>query len=54
MFYTVMHVVYTPNECGRRRASPQRLHEGFEFMKQNLDEAIAPDDAETMVSSSSL
>jgi hypothetical protein len=46
--YAVTHVVYTLNDYGQYRLSPRRLPEEFEFLRSNLREAIALDDADML------
>lgn len=46
--YAVTHVVYTLNDYNTRRLSPRQLPEEFEFLKQNMEEAIALEDTEMM------
>lgn len=46
--YAITHVVYTLNDYGQRRLSPQRLPQEFEFLRANLREAIAQNDADML------
>jgi hypothetical protein len=46
--YAVTHVVYTLNDYGQYRLSPERLPQEFEFLRSNLHEAIAQDDADML------
>lgn len=47
-FYAVTHVIYTLNDYGQRKLSPSQLPDEFEFLMQNLNEAIALTDVEMM------
>ena len=42
--YAISHIVYTLNDYGRYLLSPRWLPEEYEFLKANLNEAIALDD----------
>ncbi|MEK6286357.1 MAG: hypothetical protein AABO57_11500 [Acidobacteriota bacterium] len=44
--YAVTHVVYTLNDYGRFKLSPRWLPHEFDFLKENLQEAVALDDPE--------
>jgi hypothetical protein len=44
--YAVTHIVYTLNHYNVYQLSPRWLPSEFEFLKMNMDEAIARDDAE--------
>jgi hypothetical protein len=46
--YAVTHVVYTLNDYGQRRVPARLLPEEFAFLKSNLREAIADDDADML------
>ena len=46
--YAVTHVVYTLNDYGQYRLSPARLPQEFEFLRSNLHEAVAQDDADML------
>ncbi len=46
--YSVTHVIYTLNDYSTYRLSPRWLPDEYEFLKANLDDAIATDDPETM------
>jgi hypothetical protein len=46
--FAVTHIVYTLNEYGRYRLSPQWLPLEFQFLEANMKERIAADDAETV------
>lgn len=46
--YAVSHLVYTLNDYGVYQLSPRWLPEEYEFLKANLKEAIALDDADMM------
>ncbi|HEU4594885.1 MAG TPA: hypothetical protein VFS10_06925 [Pyrinomonadaceae bacterium] len=46
--YAVTHIVYTLNDYGQYRLSPRRLPQEFEFLRANLREAIAQEDADML------
>src|SRR5207248_7122609 len=46
--YSITHVVYTLNDYGRYRLPPRLLPEEFEFLKSNLREAVAQEDADML------
>jgi hypothetical protein len=46
--YAVTHVVYTLNDYGQYSLSPRRLPQEFEFLRANLREAVARDDADML------
>lgn len=46
--YAVSHLVYTLNDYGVYRLPPRWLPEEYEFLKANLKEAVALDDADMM------
>jgi hypothetical protein len=46
--YAISHIVYTLNDYGVYRLSPHWLPAEYEFLKSNLEEAIALDDADMM------
>jgi hypothetical protein len=46
--YAVTHVVYTLNDYGQYRLSPRSLPQEFEFLRANLREAVARDDADML------
>ena len=46
--YAVSHLIYTLNDYGVYRLSPRWLPEEYEFLKTNLERAVALDDADMM------
>lgn len=46
--YAVTHIVYTLNDYGAYSLSPRWLPQEFQFLKSNIDEAIALDDPDMM------
>jgi hypothetical protein len=46
--YAVTHVVYTLNDYGQRSLPPRLLPDEFEFLRANLREAIAQNDADML------
>jgi hypothetical protein len=46
--YALTHVVYTLNNYSQYRLSPRLLPQEFEFLKTNLEAAIADDDADML------
>ena len=46
--YALSHLVYTLNDYGRYQLSPRWLPQEYEFLKDNLGEAIALDDPDMM------
>lgn len=46
--YAVTHIVYTLNDYSVYRLSPRWLPDEFDFLRDNLDEAISLDDPEMM------
>lgn len=46
--YAITHLVYTLNDYSKYRLSPRWLPQEFEFLKANLQTAIAADDPETV------
>ena len=46
--YAITHVVYTMNDYSLYRLSPRWFPDEFAFLKKNLKEAIAMEDAETL------
>ena len=48
IFYTITHIVYTLNDYGLYRLSPDWLPQEFEFLKTNLKQCIIDNDAESM------
>jgi hypothetical protein len=46
--YAVTHIIYTLNNYSMYRLSPQLLPQEFRFLKENLPEAMAQDDADML------
>jgi hypothetical protein len=48
MVFAITHLVYTLNDYHRYRLSPEWLPQEFEFLRENLKEAVAAGDAELL------